>query len=270
MKGESKPSRFNPVALTVAGSDSGGGAGIQADLKTFFACGVYGASVITALTAQNLSRVALVEPGSVNIVKTQMETIFEGYQVAAVKTGMLFYRDIVQTVAAAMPTSIPLVVDPVFAATSGALLIEENAVKAMMDELFPLAALITPNVQEAAWLSGLQIREQADQVLAAEKLLERHGVAVLVKGGDLGAGSACDVLAMPGKTRIFESELLSGVNTHGSGCTLAAAIAAGLALGLALEVAVEGGKDFVFRSLQDPLVLAPGIAVLNHRHQPRY
>lgn len=269
MKYVSSDDRFRPVALTIAGSDSGGGAGIQADLKTFFAFGVYGASVITALTAQNLNRVARVEASSALMVETQLEAVLDGYQVAAVKTGMLFSSEIVMAVAATMPTGPPLVVDPVFAATSGALLIEKTAIKAMVDELFPLARLITPNVQEATWLSGLPVRDKDDLRSTAEKLLERYGVAVLVKGGDLGSGSAVDVLAMPGKTLVLKSKFVTGVNTHGSGCTMAAAVTAGLALGFDLEDAVAQAKEFVFRSLHEPLILASGTAVLNHRHRPR-
>ena len=183
------------IALTIAGSDSGGGAGIQADIKTFSACGVYGASVITAVTAQNLEGVRAIQAVDPQVVEAQLLAVLEGYPVKAIKTGMLFSRDIIETVAAVLSehVRIPLVVDPVFAATSGSRLIKPRAVRVLAERLFPLAVLVTPNLPEAEFLCGRKISSLDELRQAGETLYEKYKVPFLMKGGHL-PGRAVDLL----------------------------------------------------------------------------
>jgi hydroxymethylpyrimidine/phosphomethylpyrimidine kinase len=255
----------NAVVLTVAGSDSGGGAGIQADIKTFSACGVYAASVITAITAQNLEGVRAIQGIKAEIVAAQMRAVLEGYPVKALKTGMLFSGAIIEAVAAVLADypGLPLVVDPVFAATSGARLIRPRAIRVLIEKLFPLASLITPNLPEAEYLLQRKITNQDTMQNAAQAFFQRFGVPVLLKGGHLST-SADDILCDTDGQKIFTAEFVKGVNSHGSGCTYAAAIAAFLARGENLRSAVAQAKIFVSSSLQNALELSPGVRVINH------
>ena len=247
-----------PVALTIAGSDSGGGAGIQADLKTFAALGVHGTSAIACLTAQNPKRVLGVEPCSPKMLRQQMEAVFEELPPRAAKTGMLFSPENIATVAAYFgrsPSAIrrcPLVVDPVMVSTSGARLLKPAAEKTLKEKLLPLAALVTPNLDEAEILAEQKIREPEDLRSAARKIVSRYGCAALVKGGHLkGSAEALDIF-FDGKTELLLSApFVKGVSTHGTGCTYSAAIVAALALGHDLPQAVEIGKNFITAAITE-------------------
>ena len=253
------------AVLTVAGSDSGGGAGIQADLKTFAAFGVYGTSVITAITAQNLAGVTAVHPVDADVVRRQLLAVLSGYPVRAIKTGMLFSAGIIEAVADVLAgfRSIPLVIDPVFAATSGSRLIEESGIQALIARLFPLASLITPNMPEAEIITGMSLKEEPDLERAAAAMFAHFGVPVLLKGGHL-VGEAADVLRDERGLRAFRSERVRNVNTHGTGCTFSAAIAAGMAKGTLLRPAVENAKAYIFECLRHSHPLTPEVSVLDH------
>ncbi|MCJ7524162.1 MAG: bifunctional hydroxymethylpyrimidine kinase/phosphomethylpyrimidine kinase [Candidatus Aminicenantes bacterium] len=255
----------NIVALTVAGSDSGGGAGIQADIKTFSACGVYAASVITAITAQNLEGVRAIQAIKPTVVEAQLRAVLEGFPVRAVKTGMLFSHEIIEITADVLSSypRIPLVVDPVFAATSGSRLIKPRAIHVLSDRLFPMAALVTPNLPEAEFLCARKLRSLDELRQAAEMLFKRFGVPFLMKGGHL-AGAAADLLVDDRGEKIYSAEFVRGVNSHGSGCTFSAAIAAFLARGSNLRGAVTKAKAFITASLLQAHSLLPGTRVINH------
>ena len=236
-----------PVALTIGGSDSGGGAGVQADLKTFTALGVHGTCAITCLTAQNPRRVTAIEACSTKMLRAQIEAVFEELPPRAAKTGMLFSAELIREVVRAWRgRTCPLVVDPVMVATSGARLLQPDARRALTEKLFPLAALITPNLPEAEALLGVIIREPDELRAAARALHARFGVAALVKGGHLrDTREAVDIL-FDGKTEwLLSSPRVAGVKTHGTGCTYSAAIAAQLARGVKLPRAVELAKHYV-------------------------
>ncbi len=237
-----------PVALAIAGSDSGGGAGFQADLKTFTALGVHGTGAITCLTAQNPRRVLAVEPCSPRIVRQQIEAVFEELRPAAVKTGMLFSAEIIRTVAGFFERKrrTPLVVDPVMISTSGATLLKSSALKALREELLPLATVVTPNLDETGILTGCKITSVEDMRLAAREIHLRFGCAVLVKGGHLRNGREAVDIFYDGRTELLLSApFIRDVSTHGTGCTYSAAITAALALGHDLPAAVEIGKNHV-------------------------
>jgi len=255
----------NAVVLTVAGSDSGGGAGIQADIKTFSACGVYGASVITAVTAQNLEGVSAIQGIRPAMVGAQLRAVFAGYPVKAVKTGMLFSRGIIEVVADILQEHprIPVVVDPVFAATSGSRLIRPQAIRVLCERLFPLAALVTPNVPEAEFLCSGPIRSLADLREAGTLLFEHYGVPFLMKGGHL-PGAAVDLLLDRRGDMAYEAGTVHRVNSHGSGCTFSAAITAYLARGLDLRRAVVQAKSFITTGLVQAHSLRPGTKVIDH------
>ncbi len=241
-----------PVALTIAGSDSGGGAGIQADLKTFAALGVHGASAIACLTAQNPRRVLAVEPCSPKMLRQQIEAVFDELKPAAVKTGMLFSAENVRIVATFFrnPKSEirnpKLVVDPVLVSTSGAKLLEPAAVKILKEQLLPLAALVTPNLDETEILTGHKPASIGEMRKAAREIHSRFGCAALVKGGHLrGVREAADIY-FDGKIELLLSApFVKGIRTHGTGCTCSAAICAALALGHDLPRAVQIGKSFI-------------------------
>jgi len=241
-----------PVALTIAGSDSGGGAGIQADLKTFAALGVHGASAITCLTAQNPKRVVAVEPCSPKMLRRQIEAVFEELKPAAVKTGMLFSAKNISVVAEFFRNSklktknLKLIVDPVMVSTSSARLLQPGAEKLLREKLLPLATLVTPNLDEAEILAGQKICSPEDLRSAAREIRSRYGCAVLVKGGHLkNCRMAIDVF-FDGETELLLSApFVKGVATHGTGCTYSAAICAALALGHDLPRSVEIGKNFI-------------------------
>jgi hydroxymethylpyrimidine/phosphomethylpyrimidine kinase len=241
------------VALTIAGSDSGGGAGVQADLKTFAALGVHGTSAITCVTAQNPKSVLSIESCSTKIICAQIEAVFEELPPRAVKTGMLFSGDIIREVIQALHRRrCPIVVDPVMIATSGAQLLKADAVKALVNKLFPLATLVTPNIPEAEALLGLSIREPEDLRAAARALHGRFGCAALVKGGHLsGTHEAIDVFFDGDTELLLSSPRVHGVKTHGTGCTYSAAVAAHLARGETRSRAVTLAKEFVTSAIMN-------------------
>lgn len=241
-----------PVALTIAGSDSSSGAGIQADLKTFNALGVYGLTAITCIVAETPGVVSKIEPVNAEMVREQIEVLLRSFPVAAIKTGLLFSREIVTEVARALrnhvektKAPVPLVIDPVMVATSGDPLLRDDAVESYERDLFPLAALVTPNLGEAARLSGEAIRGLADMRTAGDMLTKKYGVPVLLKGGHLAGDQAIDLLFVEGNVIEFSAPFSRGIATHGTGCTYSAAIAAGLANDLPLEEAVRRAKKFV-------------------------
>ena len=255
----------NTVVLTIAGSDSGGGAGIQADLKTFSALGVFGASVITAITAQNLSGVTGIQGIDPDIVKKQLIAVMSEFPIKAAKTGMLYSQEIIEAVADVLKQfgSIPLVVDPVFAATSGSKLIQDSAIDALIQILFPLATLITPNMPEAEFLTGDKVGSFQELKNAAEIMYGKFHVPILAKGGHLN-DMAHDILFDEKGMTIFSREIIKGVNNHGSGCTFAAAIAAELAKGMGLRMAIKNAKDYLYNALKHSHPLMENISVINH------
>jgi hydroxymethylpyrimidine/phosphomethylpyrimidine kinase len=236
-----------PVALTIAGSDSGGGAGVQADLKTFAALGVHGTSAIACLTAQNPKRVLAVEPCSPKMLRQQIAAVFAELPPRAVKTGMLFSAENISVVAGFFKNKkLPLVVDPVMVSTSGARLLEPAAIKILKENLLPLAALVTPNLDETEVLTGHRPVSVEEMREAAREIHSRFGCASLVKGGHLrGVSEAVDIF-FDGKTELLlTAPFVKGVRTHGTGCVYSAAICAAFALGHDLPHAVELGKQFV-------------------------
>jgi hydroxymethylpyrimidine/phosphomethylpyrimidine kinase len=257
------------VALTIAGSDSGGGAGIQADLKTFSALGVHGTSVITCVTAQNPRRVIGIGECKAEIVAQQMEAVFEVFPPDAMKTGMLFSEEIIQVVAgflAGLKKKPVLVVDPVMVSTSGKTLLLPAALKALQEKLLPLASVATPNLPEAELLTKLTIRAPEQMRLAARRIHEQFGCAVLVKGGHLrGFREALDIF-YDGRKELMLSvpRVGQGHKLHGTGCTYSAAIAAYCARGEVLENAVSLGKAYITNTIAKCLPVA-GEYVLNHR-----
>ncbi|HUL60675.1 MAG TPA: bifunctional hydroxymethylpyrimidine kinase/phosphomethylpyrimidine kinase [Anaeromyxobacteraceae bacterium] len=255
------------VALTIAGSDSGGGAGIQADLRTFAAHGVHGTSAITAVTAQNSVAVTAwvaLDPG---MVAAQIEAVATDMPVAATKTGMLASAAIIGAVAdaAARLTLGPLVVDPVMVAKSGDRLLDAAAERAYVERLFPRAALVTPNLHEAEALLGRSVRDVAAMRAAARDLCGLGAPAVLVKGGALG-GDAVDVFSDGARVVELPGPRIDTRNVHGAGCTLSAAIAARLALGAALLDAIEGAKAYLTEGLRSSYSVGRGRGPVNHLH----
>jgi len=262
-----------PRVLSIAGSDSGGGAGIQADLKTFAALGCYGMTAITALTAQNTCGVRSIHGVPPQMLRDQIDAVIEDIGAHAVKIGMLHAPEIVRTVAEAIDRhALPNVVfDPVMVATSGAVLIEQAATDALVRELFPRSALITPNLDEAGLLVGRPLRSTDDMARAARQLREQGARAVLVKGGHLPGEAVIDLLlTADGEMHWMEGERIPSPNTHGTGCTLSSAIAAHLALGASLAEAVEGGRAFVRAALAAGAEVRTGQGggPLNHGHAP--
>jgi hydroxymethylpyrimidine kinase/phosphomethylpyrimidine kinase len=247
------------VALSIAGSDSGGGAGIQADLRTFTRLGVFGTTAITAVTAQNLAGVRAVTGLSADAVEAQVEAVLAGFGVGAIKTGMLWSAGIIERVAATLSgRAIPIVVDPVMVATSGARLLQEDAISAYREVLIPSCSLLTPNLDEAAVLLDVARIDEEHIDETALTLGQRFGCAVLLKGGHL-AGDPVDVLWHQERWTRWRHARIHGVNTHGSGCMLSAAIAAWLARGAELVTACERGLGFVHHALAAPLELAGGV-----------
>ena len=250
-------------ALTIAGSDSGGGAGIQADLKTFSALGVFGTTAVTAVTVQNTEGVSGYESVSPEVVAAQIRAVATDIGVDAAKTGMLATAAIVEAVADAVAeTGVPnLVVDPVFVSKHGNALLAPDAVAALRHRILPLATLVTPNLPEAAGLSDLPVATRDDMRRAADALLEAGTHAVLIKGGHLddGASESPDLFADGARTEWLSVERIDTPHTHGTGCTLSAAIAAYLARGADLLEAVSGGKRFVTEAIRHALPLGGGI-----------
>lgn len=259
-----KGHRTIPCAVSIAGSDSGGGAGVQADLKTFAAIGVHGASVITCITAQNPGRVRGIEPCSPLIVRRQLEAVDEGLRPAAAKTGMLYSAEIIRTVGEFVRHHrLPLVVDPVMISTSGARLLREAAVKTLCRELLPVATLLTPNLHEAEILTKARLSSVEDLRGAARMLHAEFGCAILVKGGHLrGLRQAVDVFYDGKHELLLSAPFVRGVSTHGTGCTYSAAVAAYLSQGSPLFEAVTQAKEFITQAIAQSQVTA-GHTVLN-------
>ena len=255
-----------PVALTIAGSDSGGGAGIQADLKTFQAFGAFGTSAITAITVQDTRGVHGVHAIPLDVVRRQIEVVAADLEPAAVKTGMLATAELVAGVAAAIrDLRLPhYVLDPVMVATSGDRLLDRDAESAVTELLLPLAAVVTPNLDEARLLAGREIRGEADMRAVAERLVEMGAAAALVKGGHLEGGTVVDVLVDREGARSWRRDKVATSSTHGTGCTLSAAIAAGLAHGRPLRDAVDAALDYVHRAIARAPGLGHGNGPLNH------
>jgi hydroxymethylpyrimidine/phosphomethylpyrimidine kinase len=243
-----------PIALSIAGSDSGGGAGIQADLKTFAALGVHGTSVITCLTAQNPKGVRSVQPATPKMVRQQLEAVFEELPPVACKTGMLYSAEIIRVVVEFFDRKQRplLIVDPVMVATSGARLLQSSAVKAICDKLLPLATLVTPNLDEAELLLAMKIRDEEDLRTAARQIVKRFGCAALVKGGHLrGTHEAVDIFNDGRTELLLTAPFVRGVSTHGTGCTYSAATAAHCAKGLELARAAEEAKQFITKAIAE-------------------
>ena len=252
--------------LTIAGSDSGGGAGIQADLKAMSANGVYAMSVITAITAQNTEEVTDVFDLPLSIVAAQIDAIFDDFDVAAVKTGMLSSTDIIKTVVKLLkPQQVKnLVVDPVMVAKGGQALLKPDAIDTIKKDLFPLALLVTPNVYEAQQLSGIEITSLADARRAA-KIIHQFGCAnVLIKGGHLPSDRATDLLYDGRFFNIFKGEFIDTPHTHGTGCTFASAIAAHLARGKSVPDAVQTAKTYLTEAIRHSLAIGHGKGPTNH------
>ena len=254
-----------PAALTIAGSDSSGGAGVQADLKTMLALGVYGMSAITALTAQNTTGVAAIFKSSPDFLAAQLDSVFADIPPAALKTGMVFSADLIEVTAAKLKEhqAKNIVTDPVMVATSGARLLTEDAAAALQEKLLPLATLITPNLPEAEALTGLEIHSKADMEKAARFLQEKSGASVLCKGGHR-FEDADDLLLFGEETIWLRARHIENSNTHGTGCTLSAAIAAYLAKGEKLPLAVRKAKDYITGALTAGLDLGHGSGPLHH------
>ena len=260
------------IAVTIAGSDSSGGAGIQADLKTFSALGVYGASVIAALTAQNTKGVSAVLDVPPAFVTAQMDAVFSDLAVGAVKIGMLGNAGVVEAVAGGLArhSQIPVVLDPVMVATSGERLLTPDAVEALREKLVPLALVVTPNLPEAAALvDAPQAATEDEMVRQAERLLASGAKAVLMKGGHGKGAQSADLLVTATATVRFAAARIATGNTHGTGCTLAAAIAAGLAKGEDLSAAVRAAKDYVTAAIAaaDHLGVGHGRGPVHHFHR---
>jgi hydroxymethylpyrimidine/phosphomethylpyrimidine kinase len=270
-----------PVALTIAGSDSSAGAGIQADLKTFTALGVYGLSAVTCVVAEIPGKVSRIEPVSAEMVREQIEVVGKSFPIAAMKTGLLCSGAIISAVGRAIDSltsqfanprglsrlhrsapagsvvdlakKIPLVIDPVITATGGDPLLEPDAVEAYKRELFPLATLITPNLDEASQLLSDKITDRESMERAGHELARRFKTAILLKGGHLPGDNAVDLLFANGKMREFSAPFVRDIATHGTGCTYSAAITAGLAKGLSMPDAISTAKKFVTHAIQNHL-----------------
>ena len=263
-----------PTVLTIAGSDSGGGAGIQADLKTIAALGAYGTSAITALTAQNTRGVRGIHPVPAAFLKNQLEAVFEDIKVDAVKIGMINTMEAAQIIAEILDKFQPQVVvfDPVMVSTSGAKLIQDETIDVLWKELFPRATLITPNLDEAEILVGYKIKNVEEMVQAAEEMINRGCQGVLLKGGHLIAPKLFDVfLEKSGQPEIFESDYIESKNVHGTGCTLSSAIATYAALGNSLSDSIQLAKQYVARAIEagKNVTTGSGSGPLNHSFSPQ-
>lgn len=256
------------VALTIAGSDSGGGAGIQADLKTFQELGTFGTSALTAVTAQNTLGVHAVQPIETDIVIAQIEAVLNDFAVGAAKTGMLFSAEIIEAVADTLSRHerIPLVIDPVMIAKGGASLLQETAIAALKERLIPAAALLTPNIPEAEVITGMTIVTMKDIEDAANRLLQMGAGAVLLKGGHrMDVADAEDLfMSADGECFLMKSKRIKTNDTHGTGCTFAAAITAELAKGAPMREAVVTAKHFIQAAIEDGLHLGNGHGPTNH------
>ena len=253
------------TALTIAGSDSSGGAGIQADIKTMTANGVYAMSAITALTAQNTLGVKSIMEVTPEFLEEQLDCIFTDIYPDAIKTGMVSSKILIEMIGKKLREyrAGNIVIDPVMVATSGAKLISDNAIETMKKELFPMATVITPNIPEAEVLSGISIKSEEDMIRAAKIIYETYGCAVLCKGGHQ-VNNANDLLYQKGTYRWFYGKRIENPNTHGTGCTLSSAIASNLAKGHSLEQSVENAKEYISGALSAMLDLGKGSGPMNH------
>ncbi|MCR5692008.1 MAG: bifunctional hydroxymethylpyrimidine kinase/phosphomethylpyrimidine kinase [Eubacterium sp.] len=256
------------TALTIAGSDSSGGAGIQADLKTMTMHGVYAMSAITALTAQNTTGVTDIMEVTPEFLTAQLEAIFTDIYPDAIKTGMVASCQLIETIADNLKKyqAKNIVVDPVMVATSGARLISEDAIETLKKELLPLATLVTPNIPEAEVLSGMTIKNEEEMIAAAEKISGEYKCAVLCKGGHQ-VNDANDLLFRQGSYVWFKGKRIDNPNTHGTGCTLSSAIASNLAKGQDLDQAVKNAKDYISGALAAMLDLGKGSGPMAHNFQ---
>jgi hydroxymethylpyrimidine/phosphomethylpyrimidine kinase len=250
-----------PTILTLAGSDSSGGAGIQADLKAISANGGYGASVLTAITAQNTCGVLDAETVPVTMIRSQIEAVFTDLKVAACKTGMMASEDVIETVAEGLARYRPpwYVCDPVMISKSGYALLPDHCIESLKRSLLPLASVVTPNAHEAEALAGFPVRSVEDAERAGREILAIGPGAVLVKGGHLDSAEAVDVLVSEGGMRIFPGERIDSKHTHGTGCTYSAAIATWLGRGATMERAVESAKRFVTEAIRHGLPVGKGV-----------
>ena len=253
------------TALTIAGSDSSGGAGIQADIKTMTCNGVFAMSAVTALTAQNTTGVQGIFEVSPEFLGLQIDSVFTDIRPDAVKIGMVASKELISVIAERLSfyKAENIVVDPVMVATSGAKLISDDAIDALKDMLFPLASVLTPNIPEAEVLSGMEIKSAEDMCAAAKLIGERYGCAVLCKGGHQ-LNDANDLLFHKGVSRWFNGKRINNPNTHGTGCTLSSAIASNLAKGFTLDESVERGKAYISGALAAMLDLGAGSGPMNH------
>ncbi len=257
-----------PIAqvLTIAGSDSGGGAGIQADIKAIQANGAFALSVLTSITAQNTKAVVTAFDLPLRVIEAQIRAVFDDFTISAVKTGMLSSKGIVKRVALLLKELRVqnLVVDPVMVSKSGYPLLKPEAIAMMKTDLFPLAALVTPNVHEAELLTGIKIRTVAEAEEAARKIHSLGGRAVLVKGGHLLEERGCDLLFDGSQITLFRSDFIESQNTHGTGCTYSAAIAAQIASGKTLKEAVQQAKTYVTEAIRHGLSIGHGHGPTDH------
>ncbi len=255
-------------ALTIAGSDSGGGAGIQADLKTFSALGVYGMSAITAVTAQNTQTVSAVEPITSSMVAKQICAVFDDIQVDAIKIGMTVNEEITKAIANSLRSYPlpPVVLDPVMVSTSGRALLDPAAIKALKTELFSLVSLLTPNLPEASVLTGLTINTPEQMYDAARAIVEMGVHAVLIKGGHLD-GDALDIFYNGHDFYSFKKTRIDSIHTHGTGCTLSSAIAANLAKGNTLPVAIGKAKEYITTAIANAFPIGHGHGPVHHFYQ---
>lgn len=253
------------TALTIAGSDSSGGAGIQADIKTMLANGVYAMSAITALTAQNTTGVTGIMEVSPDFLGEQLDNIFTDIRPDAVKIGMVSANSLIEKIAEKLKeyNAKNIVVDPVMVATSGSKLISDDAIDALKQYLLPMACVLTPNIPEAEVLSGLKVKTEDDMIAAAKKISEDYHCAVLCKGGHQ-LNDANDLLYSDGSWKWFYGKRIDNPNTHGTGCTLSSAIASNLAKGFDLETSVERAKAYISGALAAMLDLGKGSGPMNH------
>ena len=253
------------TAVTIAGSDSSGGAGIQADIKTMMANGVYAMSAITALTAQNTTGVTSILNATPEFLGQELDAIFTDIYPDAVKIGMVSESGLIRTITAKLRQyeAKNIVVDPVMVATSGARLISEEAVETLKKELFPLACILTPNIPETEVLTGMEVKNTEDMIEAAKRISEEYHCAVLCKGGHQ-LNDANDLLYADGTYRWFNGKRINNPNTHGTGCTLSSAIASNLAKGFSLEESVERAKDYISGALAAMLDLGKGSGPMDH------
>ena len=253
------------TALTIAGSDCSGGAGIQADLKTMTMNGVYAMSAVTALTAQNTTGVRAIQESPPEFLKQQIDAVFEDIYPDAVKIGMVSSSELIRVIGDRLRyySAKNVVVDPVMVATSGSSLMKNDAVQTLIEELLPIATLVTPNISEAQVLSGLSIESKDDMIVAAKQIGDTYHCSVLIKGGH-SINDANDLMYADGKMVWFEGKRINNPNTHGTGCTLSSAIASNLAKGFTLAESVKRAKDYISGALAAMLDLGKGSGPMNH------